>query len=120
MLSDVSPQRCKQKEPDKYDGEKVTTDHLEVRKMLHSVKQSFYWPGYREDIRRWCRLCRECNMITPTVESMEHGVPPKELRAYCRENVSSWSRQLKAMMLGRRKSDAGAGDARIYPDWMKI
>ena len=35
-----------------------TTDHLEVREMLHSVRQSFYWPGYREDIRRWFRQCR--------------------------------------------------------------
>ena len=61
-----------------------TTDHLEVRKMLHNVRQSFYWPGYREDIRWWCRLCRECDMIKPTVESkdlaMEHGVPPIEFK----------------------------------------
>ena len=64
-----------------------TTDHLEVREMLHSVRQSFYWPGYREDIRRWFRQCRECNLIKPTVESMEHGGPPIEFKAYCRENV---------------------------------
>ena len=55
-----------------------TTDHLEVRKMLQSVRQSFYWPGYREDMRRWCRPSRECNMIKPTMESMEHGVLPRK------------------------------------------
>ena len=61
-----------------------TTVHLEVRKMLHNVRQSFYWPGYREDIRWWCRQCRECNLIRPTVEStnlaVEHSAPPIQFK----------------------------------------
>ncbi len=37
-----------------------TSGHLVVTKTLFNVRQRFYWPGYREDIQRWCQRCFLC------------------------------------------------------------
>lgn len=38
----------------------VTAGHLGIQKMQAKVKDRFYWPGWFEEVRRWCRECREC------------------------------------------------------------
>ena len=44
-----------------------TASHLGVTKTLYNVRQRFYWPGNRADIRRWCHCCKECNIRKPKV-----------------------------------------------------
>ena len=34
--------------------------HLGEEKMLHKLKERFYWPGCTEAVRDWCRTCIRC------------------------------------------------------------
>ena len=34
--------------------------HLGVEKTLARVQEHFYWPGYHDDVRNWCRCCAPC------------------------------------------------------------
>ena len=38
----------------------VTAGHLGIQKMQAKVKDRFYWPGWFDDVRRWCRECKDC------------------------------------------------------------
>ncbi len=42
-----------------------TAGHLGVTKTTANVRQRFYWPGYREDIQRWCQCCLACQRRKP-------------------------------------------------------
>ena len=33
----------------------VTSEHFGVNKTLQRLKQKFYWPQCREDVKRWCK-----------------------------------------------------------------
>ena len=37
-----------------------TAGHLGVNKLLHKVKQRYYWVGMSEDVRSWVRKCNTC------------------------------------------------------------
>ena len=37
-----------------------TAGHLGVNKLLHKVKQRYYWVGMSEDVRSWVRKCNVC------------------------------------------------------------
>ena len=38
----------------------VVSGHLGEQKMLHQIKERFYWPGMAEAVRNWCRTCASC------------------------------------------------------------
>lgn len=38
----------------------VTGGHLGVQKLQSKVKDKFYWPGWFDDVKKWCRECTEC------------------------------------------------------------
>ncbi|KAG1941111.1 interleukin-1 receptor accessory protein-like 1-A [Pimephales promelas] len=38
----------------------ITGGHLGVQKLQAKVKDRFYWPGWFEDVKKWCRECTEC------------------------------------------------------------
>jgi hypothetical protein len=38
----------------------VLSGHLDEIKTLARVKEHFYWPGYHNDVRDWCRRCPDC------------------------------------------------------------
>ena len=40
-----------------------TGGHLGVNKTVASVKQRFYWGGYKDDIARWCARCEVCSRV---------------------------------------------------------
>ena len=40
--------------------DKRLAGHLGINKTLHSVRQRFYWPGHKDDIKRWCLKCKTC------------------------------------------------------------
>ncbi|KRX54087.1 Gypsy retrotransposon integrase-like protein 1 [Trichinella sp. T9] len=37
-----------------------TGGHLGVAKSLEKIRQRFYWPQQREDVKDWCRTCDAC------------------------------------------------------------
>jgi len=39
---------------------KIAVGHQGVHKTIAAVRQRFYWPGLRADIRLWCKKCRKC------------------------------------------------------------
>ena len=39
----------------------VTSGHFGISKTLAKVKQRFYWIGYRNDVKTWCKQCDLCN-----------------------------------------------------------
>ena len=39
----------------------TTSRHFGVKKTLQRLKQKFYWPQCREDVKRWCKKCDECS-----------------------------------------------------------
>lgn len=45
--------------------DKRLAGHLGVAKTVHNVRQRFYWPGHKEDIKRWCRRCSVCAAKRP-------------------------------------------------------
>ena len=44
--------------------------HFGVRRTLCKLRSRFYWPGYKNDIERWCQTCKVC-------ESFKSGHNPK-------------------------------------------
>ena len=34
--------------------------HLGEEKTLACVRERFYWPGYHNDVRDWCKMCAAC------------------------------------------------------------
>ena len=40
--------------------QRVVSGHLGEQKMLHQIKERFYWPGMAKDVRNWCRTCASC------------------------------------------------------------
>ena len=38
----------------------VVSGHLGEQKMLHQIKERFYWPGMAEDVHNWCQTCASC------------------------------------------------------------
>ena len=43
-----------------------TGGHLGVEKLLDRVRSRFYWPGWTQDVKEWCKSCHDCaaNKIT--------------------------------------------------------
>uniref|UniRef100_A0A5S6R0G6 RNA-directed DNA polymerase n=1 Tax=Trichuris muris TaxID=70415 RepID=A0A5S6R0G6_TRIMR len=39
----------------------ATAGHLGEEKTLARVREQFYWPGYRADVKRYIKTCWECN-----------------------------------------------------------
>ncbi|KAL7886261.1 hypothetical protein AOLI_G00065560 [Acnodon oligacanthus] len=39
--------------------------HLGPEKTLNRLMVRFYWLGIRADVRRWCALCHECQLVNP-------------------------------------------------------
>lgn len=39
----------------------ATSGHFGVNKTLQRLKQKFYWPQCREDMKRWCKKCDMCS-----------------------------------------------------------
>jgi transposase InsO family protein len=39
----------------------MTGGHLGTKKTLNQVQRRFFWPTWRRDTARYCRLCPECN-----------------------------------------------------------
>ena len=35
--------------------------HLGITKTVDRVRRRFYWPGYKREIRTWCRKCDKCS-----------------------------------------------------------
>ena len=40
-----------------------TGGHLGINKTVASVKQRFYWGGYKDDIAGWCARCEVCSRV---------------------------------------------------------
>ena len=34
--------------------------HLGEAKLMHRVQERYYWPGYSESVKVWCRTCVKC------------------------------------------------------------
>ena len=34
--------------------------HMGINKTIAKLRRRFYWPGYREDVIRWCQWCEKC------------------------------------------------------------
>ena len=41
--------------------------HLGVTKTMGKVKERFYWPGYKDEIRSWVGSCLQCQQRNPPV-----------------------------------------------------
>ncbi|KAM9717937.1 uncharacterized protein ACNS7B_021418 isoform 1-T1 [Menidia menidia] len=39
--------------------------HMGYDKTLNRIMARFYWPGIRADVRRWCAVCPECQLVNP-------------------------------------------------------
>jgi len=39
----------------------MTGGHLGVKRTMHQVKRRAFWPGWRADVKRFCRQCQSCN-----------------------------------------------------------
>ncbi|KAM9703301.1 uncharacterized protein ACNS7B_002035 isoform 1-T1 [Menidia menidia] len=37
--------------------------HMGYDKTLNRIMARFYWPGIRVDVRRWCAVCPECQLV---------------------------------------------------------
>ena len=46
---------------------KRTAGHLGIKRTADRVRQRFYWPGFRVDVKRWCKLCLDCEARKPRV-----------------------------------------------------
>ena len=48
--------------------------HFAERKTLHSLRQRFWWPQIREDVKLYCRHCPTCQLCTR--RAVPHGHAP--------------------------------------------
>eukprot|EP00731_Ephydatia_muelleri_P026491 Em0018g591a len=51
-------------------------------KMMHLVRERYYWPGWKESVKEWCRKCRTCStrkMAPPSkrapLQTLQAGYP---------------------------------------------
>jgi transposase InsO family protein len=49
----------------------MTGGHLGIKRTQHQVQLRAYWPGWSEDVARFCRQCNECS-------TYHRGLPPKQ------------------------------------------
>ena len=59
--------------------EGVVSGHLGEQKMIHQLKERFYWPGMTEDVRNWCQTCANC--ATKKSPSQKACAPLRSVRA---------------------------------------
>ena len=43
----------------------ATGGHMGARKTTNKALTNFYWPGVREDIKRYCKSCDVCQKTSP-------------------------------------------------------
>ena len=41
--------------------EGMTGGHLGVKRTMYQVQHRAFWPGWRSDVKRFCRQCQNCN-----------------------------------------------------------
>ena len=58
-----------------------TGGHLGTKRVIAQVRQKFYWPRCKDDLKRWCRECGICAQIKP---GPGHRAPMKHLPTTCR------------------------------------
>ena len=55
-----------------------TAGHLGIARTCAKIRQRFFWPGCRADVRRWCSACAPCARVKPGVrgraELQQHPV----------------------------------------------
>lgn len=56
--------------------------HVGESKMIHLVRERYYWPGWKESVKEWCRKCRTCStrkMAPPSkrapLQTLQAGYP---------------------------------------------
>ena len=56
--------------------------HVGESKMIHLVREQYYWPGWKESVKEWCRKCRTCStrkMAPPSkrapLQTLQAGYP---------------------------------------------
>ena len=56
--------------------------HVGESKMVHLVRERYYWPGWKESVKEWCRKCRTCStrkMAPPSkrapLQTLQAGYP---------------------------------------------
>ena len=56
--------------------------HVGESKMMHLVRERYYWPGWKESVKEWCRKCRTCStrkMAPPSkrapLQTLQAGYP---------------------------------------------
>jgi hypothetical protein len=42
--------------------------HMGISKTIAKLRRRFYWPGYREDVIRWCQWCDKCQKRNPSTQ----------------------------------------------------
>ena len=47
----------------KLEHETPLTGHLGVNKTYRKILNDFYWPGLRQDVKRFCRTCSTCQIV---------------------------------------------------------
>ena len=61
--------KCRTDEVLKYLHDSPSGGHLGVDKTLEKVKQSFYWPGMKEFVQKYCKECDKCTARKTPKES---------------------------------------------------
>ena len=56
--------------------------HVGESKMIHLVRERYYWPGWKESVKEWCKKCRTCStrkMAPPSkrapLQTLQAGYP---------------------------------------------
>ena len=61
--------------------------HRGIKKTLQSLQSRVYWPGQRQDVRRWCQTCPVCQTLKPGGRRRRHPLQQR-LPGYPLERVA--------------------------------
>ena len=78
--------------------------HLGTDKTFGRVRERFYWPGYYEDVREWCRSCGTC---------AQRKSPTTKPRAQLEPIVTSYPLQLVAVDILGPLPESPAGNSYV-------
>ena len=75
-------------------------DHLGENRTLSRIREKFFWPGYAEQVRKWCRTCVRCALRKNPPKAGMVPCKVSERGILCRWwQLTSWVHHQQAKMV---------------------
>ena len=91
--------------------QRVLSGHLGEDKTLTRIKECFYWPGYHNDVRDWCRRCPDCPATK--LANPKNRTPLQSVRVAWKSNADGCCRYYGPISGIRKQKYTHSGGRRL-------